>query len=322
MTTNSFPAVGTGGLTDSQWSTMYGSRDGIIEDYVGNALSLSRLNTTNICQVAPGKMAINGYTLDVTAAHDLYCAPVVTGQPAVTYYIVGMYDPALNVADGGGARSATGPCQLLITTGNPDTSGGKVYVLLYKLIRTANQLLAAAALTEYRRWIGPVVSQPDYPSDAPTGFGPFPRGTMMIQTDTDGVLGSVTISVRTVNDAGSALLWQSLTRPPGVEFESHQALVALDAPAEVVLEGSWVNLRGTLRRSSGTNLATGATVVLGTLPVGLRPGRTRRFSCLASPNNYAGVYVALDGEVGMYDPPGTPTVDYISLDNIRFRVGD
>lgn len=322
MTTNSYPAVGTGGLTDAQWSTMYGSRDGIIEDYVGNALSLSRLNTTNICQVAVGKLSINGYTLDVTAPHDLYCAPVVTGQPEVTYYIVGMYDPALNVADVGGNRSAAGPCQLLITTGAPDTSGGKVYVLLYKLVRTANQLVAAATVTDYRRWTGPVISQPDYPTDAPTGFGPFPRGTLLVQTDTDGVADSVSMSLRNSNDAGTALLWQNLLQPAAVAFISHVALVAYDAPVEVVVEGAWVNLRGTLRRSSNANLANGATVVLGTLPVGLRPGRLRRYGCLSSPNNYAGVYVAPDGEVGMYDPPGTPTVDYLSLDGIRFRRGD
>ena len=311
MATTSFPAVGTGGLTDVQWGVMYGAKDGIIEDYTGTSCSLSRLNASNIARVSTGKVSVNGYVLDITSDEDLYCAPVVVPNPPVTYHIAAMYDPALNVADGDLSRSDAGPCRLIISTGALDMSGGKAYTILYSLTRTSSQVLSDSEKVDRRRWTGPVVEFDVYQSVV-SGTTAYPRGTVRYEQSTSST------SIRTLNDAGTALEWRSLSGGPDIPFPAPGALVAYSAPATYYKANGRVYLTGTLKRSSGSNLSTGADVLLGTLPVGARPADSNRFLCHANAGRAVGVRVFSDGTVVMSDPDEANS--FIDLSSISFRV--
>lgn len=326
MTTTSYPAAGNNGLSSAQWATLYGDQDGIVEDYMASgipACRLDRINAGDLARIQPGKVKVNGYLLEVTAAEDLYVAPVTVGQPSKTYSILAQYDPALNVPDGSGNAATAGPCRL-IATDNPPTAGGQKYTLLYQITRTASQNLDAAAVVDFRRWIGPVVSWPLTPATAPLGVN-FPRGTIAIQTDS-AISQGWDFSIYTINAAGTGLAWKETSRLPGVPFPAVSALVAYDRPAELyAYAGRMIGLRGTLKKSSGNPLSTtGGQVLLGTLPSWARPSAAGylRFSVFGFGSGYhrsALVKVENGGDVYMYDPPETITA--IALDGVHFQAG-
>lgn len=325
MVTNSYPAVGTGGLTETQWSTMYGGDDGIVEDYmVGGIKSceLARFDSTDICRVGAGSVPsyvrVNGYTLEIpSAGEDLYCAPVVAPNPPVTYYIVAVYDPAMNVANGDGTRTLQGPVRLQILTTLP---AGKAYVLLYTLVRSPSQTLSQTAKTDHRRWQGTTIETPLYSTitsgNPPAGVGPFPRGSVVYQSS----IGEY--SVRTINATGDALAWQSLTSTPSRPFPAPSALIAYDVASAPIYysEGSRVFCAGALKRSSGASLSSGAgtDVILGTLPVGFRPGGVRRFICHGTGGMALGVRVFPDTGQVIMSGPATDTV-FCDLSSINYR---
>jgi hypothetical protein len=155
MTTISYPAKGTGGFTISQWTEVWEDSNGVINDYTGNSCSLTRNDASNLAQIGVGQVRVGGYILEITATHDL-----TVSTSAATYYIWACYDPALNVAGGGGAASAAGPCTLGISSGAPSTSGGKIYTLLYQIVRGASQALSAATVKDFRAWVGPQLHMP------------------------------------------------------------------------------------------------------------------------------------------------------------------
>jgi hypothetical protein len=86
---------------------------------------------------------------------------------------------------------------------------------------------------------------------------------------------------------------------------------------------SIVSMEGTLKRSNDSNLAVGADVTLGTMPVGARPLKQLRFPCavkLAVGWDCMTVTVRTDGLVVFYDPVGAPTVMFVDLSAISYRV--
>lgn len=308
MTTTSYPAFGTGGFTIDEWSTYFDGQDGIINDYAGTALTLTRINAGEIARYSPGSIRVAGYVLEVTANHDL-----VVGTGAATYYTWACYDPALNVADGGGAASADGPCTLGISTGLPSTAGSKQYLLIDKIVRAASQSLTAATVTSLRRWVG--VSVEWEGTLAPESVeSNYPRGSRRYDRTKN------RDTVRTMNDAGNAMEW----RPVGgvdtpVAFPAAAGLNAFDAAAQIVKFGSgMVQVRGTLKRSNGTALSSGSNVTLGTLPAGSRPGNTARYACAANGPDHCSVSVNTGGTVVLDGKTGL-TVTFIQLDNIIFR---
>lgn len=198
MTTTSYPAVGTGGFTELEWAEYFDGQDGILNDYAGTALSLTRIDAGNIARYSPGKIKVGGYVLEVTANHDL-----TVSTAAATYYTWVCYDPALNVADGGGAASAAGPCTIGISSGLPSTAGGKQYVLLDKIVRGASQALTAATVTSLRRWMSVAVEWEGALSPESVESN-YPRGTLRFDRTEDRLM------VRTMDAAGSAMEWRSL----------------------------------------------------------------------------------------------------------------
>lgn len=323
MATKSFPAEGENGLSVADWALAYSSQDGIVNDYhTGgvSALNMTRNNATDEVTIWPGLVSVDGYVLNVESPTVLPCPPVTSGSK--TYSIAARYDPALNVADGLGQADPLGPCRLIITDAALDTTGGKAYVILYAITRSASQVLTAAPVLDYRRWVGPVLTMPGYPAAPPAvGFGPWSRGTMIVQTAVKGYTDFAQISIRSVNVAGTALLWQNLTQPPAAAFPAAGGLVAQDTPAQIVRSGGMVQLRGTLRRSTGASLTTGADVLLGTLPVGSRPGTTERRVCYAGAGDgKVRAEILANGQVWIRaGSADADTVSFIDLGAFVFR---
>jgi len=169
----------------SEWSNYFVGDNGIIDDYTGSSCAMTRVDVSNLAQIAAGRVRVGGYVLDITATHDL-----TVSTTAATYYIWACYDPALNVADGSGAASAAGPCTLGISSGAPSTAGGKIYVLLYQIVRSASQALTAATVNDFRLLTGPLLhisaattfptAWTTDPETAVVGFGPYPVGARVV----------------------------------------------------------------------------------------------------------------------------------------------
>lgn len=308
MATTSYPAVGNGGLTETEWIYMHDAEDGIFEEYGSASLGLTRINTGNICRVATGSVRVNGYELRVTADEDLTCP---TG--AATYYIAAKYDPALNVADGSGNAATLGPCRLVIGS-TLATGGGESYVLLYEIVRAAGQNLTDATLVDHRKWVSLVnVDWPWSTPNPPVGNLNRPRGSLRYDGTYDRLL------VRTL--VGSSLGWKEIGRVDPTTFPLASGLSGHNAsPQYYTTAGRQVHLQGDVDRSSGANLGTGSSVTLGTMPVGLRPGATRGFVVKAFGNSTGTgrVEVTASGAVNLLSGAGQENIVWANLDGISY----
>lgn len=313
MTTTSYPAVGQNGLTETQWAVIFGDQDGIVQDYCpGGVTSCTMTRTGDIATIGVGKVKVNNYVLDITAAHDLSLPSV---SVTTTYYIAVMYDPTLNVADGAGNADPNGPCRLVVTSGPPVTTGGKSYCTLYTVTRAPSQALTASTVLDCRIWQGPTLMLPALPTTAPTGFGPFSRGTTLLVAPAGG--GGL-FKQYVMDLVGSALAWRPLTVITAIAFPASSGLVANSgAPQFFPYAGCMIKCRGTLKRSSGTLSQSTTDITLGQFAAGFRPAFTERFPCkTGAGKNWIEVRVQPDGAVVMTGETG---VDWIDLSPINFR---
>lgn len=146
----SFPIKGQP-LGDEQWGQITrGIGSGIITDDSAQ-YNISRDNAANTATITNGASKAQAI---VQGFYHQINAPVVLPVPAVTaattYYIGLTYDPTKHSA-------ATGPVSLTCTTSVP-SGGGKVYVPLWEIKRSANQLLTNATLIERRAYVSPQIS--------------------------------------------------------------------------------------------------------------------------------------------------------------------
>jgi len=314
--TGSYPADGNGGLTITDWADFFNSRDGATDSYVAGDLALTRIDAGNLCQIAPGKVDINGYRLVVDATEALTCPTPASGT--ATYYIVAYYDPNLNVANAdGSAPRPLGPCRLGLyaSTDIEAELAAKSWVLLYQIVRGSGQLLSAAVVTSFVRWLGgPSIEWPLSMTNPPTGSYLLPRGTLRTAMDSGA---KRSLLVRSLNSSG-VMAWVDLLNQGPFAFPSPSSLVANSGPAQYfVHSGVMVKCRGTLKRSSGTLSQSSNDVTLGTLPAGFRPAFTERFLCkTGAGKNYIEVRVEPNGVVTMTGESG---VDWIDLSPISFR---
>lgn len=320
MTTISYPAVGTGGFTEARWAEFFDSHNGIINDFDGTSLVLTPISVGNFARYSTGSIMVAGYVLKVVAPHDL-----TVSTAAGTYYTWACYDPALNVADGGGDADPDGPCTLGISTGLPSTSGDKQYVLLDKIVRAASQALTAATVTSYRTWLGPSIEMATVP--APFTLDELEWTTSLLGHD-HYPLGS-TLHIRDRNLTfhraleGGDVFWRG-DAAPSVDFDNNSPLTAAFTPPAYRVTQGQVFLSGTLKRVNGNNLTTGSDVSLGTMPVGARPAESQRFPCAArtTSSTYVTVVVLVDattGGVTMHDLPGSTGVLWVDLSGVTYR---
>lgn len=321
MTTVSYPAVGNAGLTAAQWSTLYGSVDGIYNDYTttGDAFALQLISAGSIARIlAPTVPAgasapvikVNGYGLQVTANEDF-----VVPDPASTtvYNLYAEYDPALNVADGSGNAATLGPVRLRLGA-TIDSTGGKHSVVLYTIRRTPGQALSAITPNDYRRWVGPTLSG-SLLYDSEGSASPYPRGTIHTA-----VSGSTYIR----EPSGGTMVWAPLTYTTGTSaLTLSSGMTLYDTTPRYTRPGrnGVVRMTGTVKRASGAALVSSTAtsdVQLGSIPAEYAPGNIKRFPVYGAGGASAEVKVTPDGNVWVY---AHGAVDWVDLSAVSYQIG-
>lgn len=316
MTTTSFPAVGDQGLTAAQWSVLYGTDDGIVEDYhTGGVEACVLTRSGDVGTVSPGKVKINGYILSIDT-------PTALNMPAVTvavdYYVCAMYDDTLNVELAGTTNAdPAGPCRLIVSAGAPAASSSKAYYVLYIVSRAANQALTAAVVSDERSWTAATRSGRKRPATT-TGI---PRGTHFFSVNA-AQSGQVNHWVADVNAAGTGLGWKNLTGATAITFPfvgNFGARSATTAPDYSVFAGCMVKFRGDAQKNGGGNMGTkSGSVTIGQMPPTFRPKFTERFICKTSgTDGQAEVRVESTGEVTVSQTGGDIT--WINLSPVTYR---
>lgn len=319
MATTSYPRVGKNGWNEQEWSKLFDSGDGIVDNINGTSCALTRIDATNTARIAPGRIQVQGYALEIIADEDL---PVPTA--AGTYDICAMYDPALNVALTGGDANPAGPCRLVCVTSPPSTAGGKVYTLLYRITRATGQALNSATLTRFAQHVGPTMRMSKFPDAAKTqpetaivGFE-HPVGTVVWEQSTGIVWRKGILADAAGNTTGT--FWQRDSDVRDFPFAS--GLRSHDpAPSKPMLirEGDLVKLAGSLEKANGTALSTAGTdVLLGVLPVGFRPPFVQRMIVKVGPGDTFAQLYAQASTGNVYVNGGTGSFDYVDLAGATF----
>lgn len=314
MSTTSFPAVGVGGLSGSQWSVMYGTEDGIVEDYHAGGVEACILTRSgDTATISAGKVKVNGYVLSIDSPTDLSLPTVTT---TTTYYINAVYDDNLNVEVAGTDNAdPLGPCRLEVSAGPPAPSTSRTYYTLYTVTRAAGQALTAATVDDQRQWVAAVRTARTRPP-----LGSIPRGTHLIVVNR--AISKFEHWVMEVNTGGTGLGWVDLLNQGPFAFSMPSSLVSRDASPSAVqyfrFATCMVGMRGSVKRSSGSNLSTGSDVTLGTMPVGYRPGFTERFICkTSSAGGQVEVRVENTGAVVLTD--NNDSFTWVNLSPVMYR---
>lgn len=150
----SFPVVEKP-LTEDQWKAIAaGLGQGVI-DRGGYPYSIaSRSNTTDEVTIGldtitkKNEAIVAGFVHQITEVKKLKIAPVTK---ATTYEIGLVYDPTKHGTE-------AGPVTLAAWKAPGDMTGGKVRVVLWRIIRSANQVLTAATVQENRQRISPQIT--------------------------------------------------------------------------------------------------------------------------------------------------------------------
>lgn len=267
MTAISWP-VKDAPIVHALWREEFAGQDGITDDTGGDAFKLTLPGSGDVATIAAGgKYRLRGFVLQVTVAHNV-TLPAVSSGPAKTYDIGLKYDPSLEAA-------AAGPIAIFAAeTGTYSPSGGTAYVVLHKVTRSAAQVLSAAAVADLRTWAAAT-----YYGAAGSHVLSYPVGARLILPSgvellrVPQVSGGVVVGTQWRSTSNPA--WTSLTLASGMRLYTGQPQYARI--------GNELVLRGSVERSNGADLAAGGvTVVLGTLPAGLRPDATVRCAAATS----------------------------------------
>lgn len=311
MTTTSFPAKGSGGFAIDKWAEYFDAEDGIVNDYDGTSLSM-QLTGNNARYAAGGEIRVAGYTLKITAAHDLSPGDSSTG----TFWTWACYDPALNV-DVGGVASTDGPVRLGMSSGAPSTTGNKQYCLIDKITRSvSSSVLTGSPVESFRRWQGPVLYMDKIPAvalaeTATVGWA-YPVGTTIITP--------AGVYQRQLKPGGG--VWWAPLSGSAVAWPLPSGLEAASTTTPMYWRDAFgtVHAQGTVQRNSGL-LTSGSDVPLGTLPVGYQPDGIVRGVLFAKPPSGRGMTgweVASTGAVTLYGPAGG-SLSWVDLSMISFR---
>lgn len=152
---SSFPIVEQP-LTDQQWGQVTeGFGSGILakgsEPYGIPSGGIDNSNNTvrfgGRGSSGEGRAVVSGF-------FHRYDADLVLSVPAVTttttYYLGLTYDPTKHAA-------ASGPVSVTVTTA-PPSGGGKVYLPIYEIVRSPNQMLSDATIRDRRAFIAPNIT--------------------------------------------------------------------------------------------------------------------------------------------------------------------
>lgn len=140
MAQTSFPITGHN-FTEADWIALGTDLPGIVGDTTGNSFAWNTPNGDNAV-IGAGQAKVNSYGFRISGTESV---PVPTA--AGTYLIVARYSSS--------NTGVPGPVRLACLSG---TSYNILTDLpLWQVVRTANQALSAATVTDRRHWIGPSV---------------------------------------------------------------------------------------------------------------------------------------------------------------------
>lgn len=313
-----YPFEGSNQAGDAEWRKLAGAwGDGIVNDGTGLAFNAVPSATDRTIVVQIHELRMRGI--------DLEEIPVSGADPTTTITlsspsagntrcdrIVARYDPSvpsISVIPVEGSPVSTGVAQPAALLRNP---GGTWDLALWQF--TGGNVVASQLVKlDERTWVG--------------AFYVVPTSAALLDQHANAAIGSHAITLDNQHEwlrrlVASTPTWVDLDAPGYLAFPliDTTALIPWD-PAYPLLYGKergWVNLTGAVKRSSGNLIQSGnADVLLGTLPVGCRPGTQCGFSvmseggaqpvrCLVQPSGK--VYLASDGI----------NVQGAALDNVRF----
>lgn len=153
MAQSSFPVLNQP-LTDQQWGQVtLGFGSGVLGASSGNYAYSGVNNAANTAVLSAGtnnmaQAIVAGYYHRIDANHTISLPASTSGTR--TYYVGLTYDPLRHA-------EPEGPVSITVTTSKPSGSG-KVYLPLYEVVRTANQLLSDATVRVRRVLISPTLS--------------------------------------------------------------------------------------------------------------------------------------------------------------------
>lgn len=311
MAEESFPVVEQP-MSAAQWeSVTLGIGDGILDQ--GGAPYRLR-NYSNVDNTVEMTVA-NGWGYSSAIVRGFYHKidePMTLSIPAVTattvYSIALQYDPTRTQL----------PVKLDAFAGDLDTSGGKIYLVLYKLTREPNQLLTDAGYESI------------YPRVAPTGMVwayrqlPDPESVLygtiyFVHGDNDLVM-----SKNAENSSeGANRAWVSLLNPDWEHVNGYYVDAGHGSPRGIQRIGKTRELRGRLARSNGSNFQAGNSVgyQMAQLEPGDVPQYTRSFITTVSGMTNVG-YARIEVSAGLDEVRAWVGQDtsWISLDGVRWDV--
>lgn len=276
----SYPADGTGGFTVDQWTDMYRSRDGIVQDFIGNAGNLSLGPETDTVYVSPVVVSVDGYQMKTSSPTALLIPPA-----SGTYHVGAIYNSTLNVRDPvTGARPSVGPVQFYV--GTAAEVADFPFVPLWVVTRIAGQSITLATVQDYRRWhgnvldMGPLTSALALPTDQPRGSIVYRAGV---------------VRHRIWNPTTGALEWVDVDNPPLITFPLGTGIVPVaGATIRAFRFGRMIGLEGHANYQVGSTgvFRNGGSYLIGTLP---GPGNPLGNYCPGDPQHFIVFFTAATG---------------------------
>lgn len=315
-----YPFEGSNQAGDAEWRKLRGADgDGIINDVTGLAFYATPSATDRTISVRIHELRMRGI--------DLEEIPVSGSDPTVTITlsspsagqtrcdrIIAQYDPSvpsINIVKNEGSPVSTGiPAPAALAR-----NAGGVWDMALWQFTGANVVASQLVKLDERTWVGPSYM--------------VPSSAALLDQHATAAIGSRAYTLDTGHDwvrkmVASTPTWVDLDAPNYTPFPlagGAGTLVAWDSAYPLIYgkERGWVNLSGAVRRGNGSALisSAGGDVLLGTLPVGFRPGTQCGFSvmsegaaqpvrCVVQPTG--NVYLGGDGIA----------VQGAALDNVRF----
>ena len=224
----------------------------------------------------------------------------------ITYHICLTYDPRREA-------DPEGPIRLELHAGTPPTTFGRVNVVLWRIIRRANELLTDSTRERVRPGISPVISvnREENLPDPDTLL----NGTVHITTWDRGIW-----VTRATNEDEDSSEWINLQDPPWVSLGLNSFYApGGSVPTQIQRRGKARRLRGQFRRANQSeSLTAGNRWFVTTLPTRDRPYNRVKIPVATSNDTVtATIDIMANGEVYFITPR---TVTWATLDGIEYDV--
>ena len=317
-TSYSYPVVGQGWSTEMWRRINRNVGNGILAEGgnpfwlrgITNASNTARVTVSTITGEAAAVM--HGFYFAMVA--DETVALPMPSSGAVTYHICLTYDPR-------NEKNAEGPISLQVYNGVPPTTFAREHIILWKVARSANQLLTDATVTRVRPFVGGVVSVNSF--DELPNAGEILFGTIGVVRNDKALYYAYTPIESGSNDGEP--YWALLTDPEWIDrVNSTYRWGNIGEHPGSARVGNQVFLRGVVATNwdgnFNTNQNDGDGYWVMSLPTNQHPSRVRYFTCAVAGATgqlgFARVEINNSGEVRARV---SKECSWVSLDGIQFH---